>query len=284
MTKRIGMALTGIVVALIAVLVVGSSAMAQGPGGGCMPGQCSPGGGGGGFLGQQLDGDGPPYSAVRILAEETDLTVVEIIEELRTGKSIADVASEHGVALNTIVDQMVDARAERLQDLIDDGYLTQQEADTVLNTMRSRITERLQEPWETKSPVAIVANTLGITSEELITSVRDGKTVAEIAAEQGVDLDTVVDALAEPMVERLQDRVDGGLMTQEEADSMEIVMRARIEQRLDQPWQQRMPRPDGFPRNRMMPGNPGNNGNSVTPGNNGNNGNNSDSAFAPFAP
>ena len=68
----------------------------------------------------------------------------------------------------------------------------------------------------------IAAEALNMTTDELITALRSGKTLEEIATEAGVDLQDVRDAIQEAqatqMRERIQQAVDAGTITQEHAD------------------------------------------------------------------
>ncbi len=70
-----------------------------------------------------------------------------------------------------------------------------------------------------------VAEALGLTPDELFAESHDaGKSLTEIAEEQGVDLDSVYDAMktnrAEAMREAIQQSVEDGTLTQEQADWM----------------------------------------------------------------
>jgi hypothetical protein len=63
--------------------------------------------------------------------------------------------------------------------------------------------------------LAVAAELLGMTADELATALRHGSTVATIAAERGVDLQTIIDALVadseDEHVERVTAFVDGAL-------------------------------------------------------------------------
>ncbi len=61
-----------------------------------------------------------------------------------------------------------------------------------------------------------IAKLLGLSTDELITALKDGKTMADIAKERGVDRQKVVDLVADRMVKRLDARLKGGDVTQEE--------------------------------------------------------------------
>jgi hypothetical protein len=66
------------------------------------------------------------------------------------------------------------------------------------------------------------AEALNMTTDDLITALRSGKTLEEIATEAGVDLQDVQDAIqaqrATEMRERIQQALDAGTITQEHAD------------------------------------------------------------------
>lgn len=66
------------------------------------------------------------------------------------------------------------------------------------------------------------AKALGMTTDELTAALKEGKTLEQLATENGVDLQTVQDAIQAAheteMRERIQQSVDDGTMTQEKAD------------------------------------------------------------------
>ncbi len=69
---------------------------------------------------------------------------------------------------------------------------------------------------------------LGIDGGELRTQLRDGATLAEIAAEQGVDVQAVVDELVAEVTERVDNAVENGRIDQAEADEKLAEAEARI--------------------------------------------------------
>ena len=70
----------------------------------------------------------------------------------------------------------------------------------------------------------VVAEALGLTPEEFFAEMHAGKTLEEIAEEQGVEMEAVREALQTARVEAMQERiaqaVEDGSMTQEQADWM----------------------------------------------------------------
>jgi len=68
----------------------------------------------------------------------------------------------------------------------------------------------------------VAAEALNMTTDELITALRSGKTLEELATEAGVDIQDVQDAIqaarATDMRDRIQQALDDGTITQEHAD------------------------------------------------------------------
>jgi hypothetical protein len=66
----------------------------------------------------------------------------------------------------------------------------------------------------------VLADTLGVTAEDLAAELEAGKSVADVAAEKGVSLDELVEAIEAPMDEMMQAMAGNGHMSQEQIDSM----------------------------------------------------------------
>ena len=117
-----------------------------------------------------------------------------------------------------------------LQNLVDDGTITAAQADAVAADLATAVPDH--GPGGRGWPGGhggrrggpgfdgeVVAGLLGIDVETLRSEVRDGKTIAEIAAEQGVDPQTVIDSLVAEAKSHLDLSVENGRLTQEEADA-----------------------------------------------------------------
>lgn len=72
---------------------------------------------------------------------------------------------------------------------------------------RPRADERREARGERRDAVA---SALGMEVEDLVAELRSGATIAQLAAERGVDIDTVVDAMLSGMEERLTERLESG--------------------------------------------------------------------------
>jgi hypothetical protein len=155
------------VVVLIAVLALAPAAFAQGPfnndGAGFSRGSMMRTGFGGDNWQQMGRAAAPAFSMgprwggstgslVTVAAEQLGMTPAELTAELQAGKTIAQVAAEKDVALDTIVEAFVAARAEQLAELVANGQLTQEQADAMLAAMRANVTARLSEAWAARGP------------------------------------------------------------------------------------------------------------------------------------
>lgn len=63
-----------------------------------------------------------------------------------------------------------------------------------------------------------MAEAIGITEDELQTALQDGSTPAEVAEENGVSRDELIDAVVASIEEHVAQEVEDGELTQEEAD------------------------------------------------------------------
>jgi hypothetical protein len=105
---------------------------------------------GGGMMGGMMGGGrwgGPGNSLMSAVAEKLGLTPAELVTELQAGKSVADVAAEKNVAIDTIVDAVLAPRADRLNDLVAKGQLTQEEVDNRLANLRVDVVDWLNQSW-----------------------------------------------------------------------------------------------------------------------------------------
>ncbi len=90
---------------------------------------------------------GQQYSLVAVAATQLQMERTDLVAELSSGKTIAQVAAEHNVATTTIVDAFVAARTDLLKTAVADGRITQAQADTMLTQIRAHATEQVNEPW-----------------------------------------------------------------------------------------------------------------------------------------
>lgn len=135
-------------------------------------------------------------------------------------------------------------RGERLGEilapLVDDGTLTQEQADKVVETLtaagpagRGGPGGRGRHGHARREGVDAAATALGMTAEELRTELRSGSTIAQVAEAKGVELQTVIDAMVAEVKEELDEAVTAGRITQEKADERLASATERITERVN---------------------------------------------------
>lgn len=206
-----------------------------------------PGGGRGGMMGQGSGRwGGPDNGLISVAAKKLGLTSQELLTELQAGKTIADVAKEKNVTVETIVEAVLAPQAGWLKGMVDSEQLTQAQADAQLALLKANVTRQISEAqslggrWggPENSLLSVAAEKLGLTSQELLTELQAGKTIADVAKEKDVAVDTIVEAVLTPRAEQLKQAVTAGQLTQDQADAQLALMKANLTQRINEAWPQ----------------------------------------------
>ena len=178
---------------------------------------------------------------IEALAEALSMTVQELHEALSGGQTVADVAEAQGVALQDVVDALIDAEHVRADERIaqmEENLLEALESGQGFGKGMGHSGHRGQargghrEQARGQQP-EVLAEALGMTVQELHEALSDGQTVADVAEAQGIALQDVADALVAAQSERLQQAVDDGRITQEQADERITQMEEHILQMLE---------------------------------------------------
>ena len=100
----------------------------------------------GGFMGRGGD------SIVGLIAEELGLTVQELFAELQDGKTLGELASEKGLDVEAITAKHLAQVEENLNQAVEDGKITQNQADWMLQQAEERVPDMLDQTWEGRFP------------------------------------------------------------------------------------------------------------------------------------
>ena len=137
-----------------------------------------------------------------------------------------------------------DAIQETLSQLVTDQVITQAQADAV--------TEALVENLPARGPhsgfragvrIETVATIIGIDAVDLVDALRDGSTIAEVAAANGSSATAVVDALVAEANEHIDEAVADGKIPAEDAADIKANAAERIEDMVNGEFE---PRRRGF--------------------------------------
>ena len=87
-------------------------------------------------------------SLVDVTAQVTGLTTEQVVAELQTGKTFAQVAQAHGKTADDLINAFVAARKTVLAQAVADGRIDQATADSLLATMRTNVTQHVNSTWQ----------------------------------------------------------------------------------------------------------------------------------------
>ena len=176
-----------------------------------------------------------PGHLIKRSAEQIGIEAPALIEELRADNTIAQVAETNGVSVSLLVEALIQPMRDEANEAIANGRITADEAAERLQNAEEKITEALNRTWPedlgqrnqgrgrhqgNRGPGRILngaAELLGMPMPELVEGLRSGKSVAEIAAEQGVAFDIIVDAIVAKVRDKVDEAVANGRITPEEA-------------------------------------------------------------------
>lgn len=188
-------------------------------------------------------GKGGKMGSPETLATSLGVDTETLRSEFAAGKSIADIAAEQGIAIETVVAALVADLEEHLNERVADGSLTEDEAAEKLASAEDRISEKVNEVPPTRDRnsgprrggqlPAVVLEMLGIDGPALREAFSEGKSVADIAEENGVEIGDIVGALVDERADHLAEHVADGSLTEDEAAEKLEAMEAKITARLN---------------------------------------------------
>jgi hypothetical protein len=163
-------------------------------------------------------------------AKALNLTTQQLRDKLSDGKTtIADVAKQQNVDVNTVIDAIAAADKARIGDIVNKpwpkfgdhfgGRGPGGPGQPGLGAGLGRIGGIVLEP---------VAKALGISTDELKTDLAKGQSVADIAKAKNVDLNKVIDALVADATARIDKAVTDKHLTQDQADKIKAALRTKI--------------------------------------------------------
>lgn len=171
------------------------------------------------------------------------LALTGLVAGVVLGPALATAATTEESAAEA-VGSRVDRITQALQGLVDDGTLDASQRDAVAERLAEQLPPRGPGPGARargrQLALDVAASTLGLTEQELAAELRGGKSLAQVAEEQGVALEQLTSALRQAAEERLAQAVESGRLTQEEADGKKAQIAERI---ADAVQREGLPRP-----------------------------------------
>jgi uncharacterized protein (DUF433 family) len=180
----------------------------------------------------------PLARAVAIAARTLGMSRKELVAELRSGKSIAQVASERRVDSKAVVDALVKAATTRIESATRAGEITAAQATTLEQKVPARAQKFVDATHSARDrergaragkPLRLVAQTIGIDHAQLLSDLRAGKTIADIARSHNVDRKTVVHALVKAATTRIEAAERAGRIDAARANKLQQNLSRRVD-------------------------------------------------------
>lgn len=173
------------------------------------------------------------------VAQILGMDAKDLMAELKSGKTIAEVAKSKGIEPKTVVDKLQQQLNTRVDQAVKDGKLTQEKADKIKSNSAKKAELIVNRNWANlegkghkkgagffNGIMPEVAQTLNIDQKSLKEELKAGKSLAQIAQDKGIsntDLSAKIQAL---LIANLDQAVNDQKLSAEEA--------AKIKERIPQ--------------------------------------------------
>lgn len=127
-------------------------------------------------------------------------------------------AEQLGVTVDELEAAEAAVQESMLAQLVEDGTITQEQLDAMLAMQALRALA--QDIFSRDDAQAVIAETLGLTVEDLAAAKDEGTRLSDLAEQQGVDLETVMTAVSDARTAAIEAAVADGTLTQDQADSL----------------------------------------------------------------
>ena len=178
-----------------------------------------------------------------VVTELLGLTQEELKAGFEEGKTLVEIAAEQGVSEAELVEALVTAATDRINQAVVDGKLTEEEAAEKIAGLEEAVTTRVNAaPGEGhrgghgrpgRHFRGEVLEELGLDRDDVRAGLQDGQTLAEIAADAGVSEADLIAALVEAANERIDQALEDGKITAEEAAEKKASVEEKITERVN---------------------------------------------------
>jgi hypothetical protein len=140
-----------------------------------------------------------------------------LADKLKAGKTLAQIAAEQGVSRDDLKKTMTDSFDKRLEEKkkMFNDHLDKLIDSKIQPGKMSDGSKRMIKPMISLESAASV---LGMSGGDLKKQLVSGKTLADLAKEKGIDVQKVIDAEKQSIIDGLNQAVKDGKMTQQQAD------------------------------------------------------------------
>jgi lambda repressor-like predicted transcriptional regulator len=188
-----------------------------------------------------------PTDPLDTAADYLEMDDADVRQALRDGKSLADLAKDKGKSVDGLKDALRDAIRKDADEAVDDGALTEEQADDFVDKLSGAVDELVEkggglgfglrgpgfgigppEPSHKEILPGVpggdlmetAADYLGMNWADIHEALRDGKSLADLAKDKGKSVDGLKEALREAIRKDADEAVEHGVLTEEQADRL----------------------------------------------------------------
>lgn len=181
---------------------------------------------------------------VGVAAKAIGIDRADLVKSVRDGKSVADVAKEHGVEAKTVEDALVAAGTKRVDTAVTNGRIDADRAATIKDKLPQRAEKLVETPLKGKLHRAaarvklrhhvcgagfkVAAETIGVSAKDLLAAVKGGSSIATVAQQHGVEPQAVVDAVVTAAGTKLDAAVANGRLDADRAATIKGQLTERV--------------------------------------------------------
>lgn len=180
--------------------------------------------------------------ALKVAADTIGITPQALLDAVKGGQTVAQVAQSHSVEPQKVVDAVVTAANTKIDAAVSAGKIDATRAAKLKDRLPDRVTKLVNGELKGKhaaraqrvklrrharrAGAVVAAKTIGIEPKALAEAIKGGQSVADVARSHNVDPKTVVDAVVAAGNAKIDDAVTSGKIKAERA--------AKLKERLPQ--------------------------------------------------
>jgi hypothetical protein len=184
---------------------------------------------------------------VGVAATAIGIDRAALVQGVRDGKSLADIAKDNGVDAKTVEDALVAAGTKRVDTAVANGRIDADRAATIKDKLPARAEKLVETPLKGKltgkheraarakhrrharrAGFKIAAETIGVSAKDLLAAVKGGSSIAAVAQQHDVTPQAVVDAVVKAAGDRLDQAVANGKLDADRAAKIKDRLTERV--------------------------------------------------------
>lgn len=177
------------------------------------------------------------------LAKALEMDSQTLKQELKSGKTLREVASARGIDQSSLLKKLESQINERLDQSVKEGKLTLEKGELIKTRLPDKLSKLLNKKWDQKyndhhkgSKKELfkgvreqIQSTLDLTPDTLRAEFKSGKSLAQIAQEKGINPNELASQIQETVEENLEQLVKENKVSAEEEQEIRQKLPERIE-------------------------------------------------------